>query len=370
MKNSAKKLITAFLSALLICVSLTYFGCGSRDYKATPVHLISESEAEQNPVRPIDGRDERTVVGNDALERQTSLLQIVKSGFKPVFESDSETKTVYETAVNILNRYIKNSFDEFERVHAIHDYLASAVVYDVALYNEYLSGINVGKEHDSFNLFGAIVSKKAVCDGISKAFSLMCAIEGIESALIYGEYTTEGGVAAHVWNKVKVDGNWYNADVTLDTARVDIAGEQRRYVHHGFFLISDRRNEAETFGAHRADPDYEVNPVNEATPDEGYGAYESMYIDAGGESHCAALRSEEELTALLRSVGKAKKQVAALDIQLCFEGVNEDRIGAFDYYLKTALAEVRNTDFPFDPGKGIRPYVQYPDGVILLFIYR
>ena len=39
----------------------------------------------------------------------------------------------------------------------------------------------------------------------------------------------------HGWNKVKVDGNWYNLDVTWD----DPVPDKKGHISYGYFLVSD-----------------------------------------------------------------------------------------------------------------------------------
>ena len=59
----------------------------------------------------------------------------------------------------------------------------------------------------NYNCFypeGVFDDSVAVCNGLSQAFVILCAIEGIESVKIGG--AVSGG--AHAWNKVNIDGLW------------------------------------------------------------------------------------------------------------------------------------------------------------------
>ncbi len=53
---------------------------------------------------------------------------------------------------------------------------------------------------------------------------------GIECKVIYGS-TTRGGY--HAWNQVKVDGVWYNIDVTWDDP------DSGSTIYYDYFCVSD-----------------------------------------------------------------------------------------------------------------------------------
>lgn len=363
------------ISCFIIAISAAVFLCGCSLFgksptPPTPVHLISEDEAESAPVRKIDERPSASVVGETYIKRQESLLKAVTDGCRPEFGEDgADVKEIYETALKVLNRYILNDFTEYERVHAIHDWLCSAVEYDEVLYRKYLDGETVLGENDSFHLSGVFLQNRAVCDGISKAFTFLCAIEGIESSRIVGEYYDENGAAAHAWNKVRLDGNWYNVDATLDSSRITVNGKTQTLVHHGFFCLSDEAMENETFGRHYAIKDIEFNPVNEKTPKESYPVYENLKIRIGDEQFDALVTSQQQLNEMFVAVRKSSRKVGKLDIKLKIEDVAPNVLGAYDRYIERALENVKNTDFEFTPVLSVRPYIQYPDGAMLFLIY-
>ena len=62
-------------------------------------------------------------------------------------------------------------------------------------------------------------TSRAVCDGKSKAFVLLCGIEGIECVRAFGE-SKVGGVG-HAWNYVKIGEYWYLVDTTEGDARFE-----------------------------------------------------------------------------------------------------------------------------------------------------
>lgn len=81
------------------------------------------------------------------------------------------------------------------------------------------------------NPYGGVVNGKLFCEGYARTFRYFANELGLESILVSGESFGEG----HMWNKAKIDGNWYNIDVTwMDTA---VDGEY----NDNYFLKSDDR---------------------------------------------------------------------------------------------------------------------------------
>ncbi len=78
---------------------------------------------------------------------------------------------------------------------------------------------------------GALMHGAAVCDGIAKAYKLLCDEAGIPCTVVTG---SSGG--PHAWNVVRVEGRWAHVDVTDDLAS---PGGQRP-VSRAFFGLSDQ----------------------------------------------------------------------------------------------------------------------------------
>lgn len=81
-----------------------------------------------------------------------------------------------------------------------------------------------------YNAYGALVKKSAVCEGYSRAMQLLLERFGITSVLVTGVAAGEG----HMWNAVKLDGEWYHLDVTWDDMRTDM-------ISHEYFNLSDAK---------------------------------------------------------------------------------------------------------------------------------
>ena len=184
------------------------------------------------------------------------LYKAVAWGYQPVFMgSQAENlKQIYDNAKDALSYIVSDEMSEYEKVHAIYDYIIYNVRYDHDCANaedKYVSGnlsLNEKMKYYGYYLEGIFLDKfykkdmHAVCDGKSKAFVLMCGIEGITAVRISGEATSDGkNFGGHAWNKVLLDLNgtgdkeWYFVDTTWG----DVGDDSKEFLSHAYFLLSD-----------------------------------------------------------------------------------------------------------------------------------
>ena len=184
------------------------------------------------------------------------LYKAVAWGYKPVFMgSQAENlKQIYDNAKDALSYIVSDEMSEYEKVHAIYDYIIYNVRYDHDCANaedKYVSGnlsLNEKMKYYGYYLEGIFLNKfykkdmHAVCDGKSKAFVLMCGIEGIAVVRISGKASSDGkNFGGHAWNKVLLDLNgtgdkeWYFVDTTWG----DVGDDSKEFLSHAYFLLSD-----------------------------------------------------------------------------------------------------------------------------------
>lgn len=184
------------------------------------------------------------------------LYKAVAWGYKPVFMgSQAENlKQIYDNAKDALSYIVSDDMSEYEKVHAIYDYIIYNVRYDHDCANaedKYVSGnlsLNEKMKYYGYYLEGIFLDKfykkdmHAVCDGKSKAFVLMCGIEGITAVRISGKASSDGqNPGGHAWNKVLLDLNgtgdkeWYFVDTTWG----DVGDDSKEFLSHAYFLLSD-----------------------------------------------------------------------------------------------------------------------------------
>lgn len=199
----------------------------------------------------IDGVKETMSVSTSNM-----LYKAVAWGYKPVFMGSQadNLQQIYDNAKDALSYIVSDEMSEYEKVHAIYDYIIYNVRYDHDCANaedKYVSGnlsLNEKMKYYGYYLEGIFLNKfykkdmHAVCDGKSKAFVLMCGIEGITAVRISGKATSDGqNFGGHAWNKVLLDLNgtgdkeWYFVDTTWG----DVGDNSKEFLSHAYFLLSD-----------------------------------------------------------------------------------------------------------------------------------
>lgn len=199
----------------------------------------------------IDGVKETMSVSTSNM-----LYKAVAWGYKPKFmgaQADN-LQQIYDNAKDALSYIVSDEMSEYEKVHAIYDYIIYNVRYDHDCANAedaYVSGnlsLNEKMKYYGYYLEGIFLDKfykkdmHAVCDGKSKAFVLMCGIEGITAVRISGKASSDGkNFGGHAWNKVLLDLNgtgnkeWYFVDTTWG----DVGDDSKEFLSHAYFLLSD-----------------------------------------------------------------------------------------------------------------------------------
>ena len=127
---------------------------------------------------------------------------------KPIFSKADEAvaKKAFDDKVDsITDRIIKPGMKSIQKVLAIYNYLISEVAYDAGNIN------NIGSVL-SHTAYGALVNKKAVCEGIANAFCCLAKKSGIECAFVSG--IANG--CEHAWNMIRIGQNYYHIDATWD----------------------------------------------------------------------------------------------------------------------------------------------------------
>ncbi len=161
------------------------------------------------------------------------LWWALEHNYLPIFPMEnSKAEAFYNEAKNILRQIINDDMTEYEKTLAIFEYLVDMVYYDYDAYNA------IGGDNTSANacyyLEGVFEYNRAVCDGKSKAFVLLCRIEGIECVRDWGS-AVNGGVG-HAWNYVKIDGTWYMVDTTAGDGGTPLPDVKIELVNYDFFL--------------------------------------------------------------------------------------------------------------------------------------
>lgn len=139
------------------------------------------------------------------------LWWALEHNLKPTFPLEfSKAELFYERAKMLLRDIISEGMTDYQKVLAIYDALVDTVAYDY----DAAAAPDTENFHTDvcYYLEGVFERGLAVCDGKSKAFVLLCGIEGIGAVRDFGDSRTGG--AGHAWNYVELDGYWYLVDTT------------------------------------------------------------------------------------------------------------------------------------------------------------
>ena len=217
------------------------------------------------------------------------LYYVVEQGYRPNPESGSRAAIVYENARKVLREIIPASYrpddpaqHTADKVHAVYDWIMWRVAYDNSVLG--ITDIKEAVKRSAYYLEGVLgwdmpgsaggttdIPPFAVCDGMSKACSLLCNILGIDCVRIAGTALSGGSWGGHAWNKVKLPEGWYNVDCTWGDYKIAYGFSMYEAATHEYLFLTD----AELSVDHREDtpntyPTSAVRPYN-------FYAYESEY---------------------------------------------------------------------------------------------
>ena len=128
----------------------------------------------------------------------------------------ADAKVAFEQAVQSFLGRLTPNMSEYETEKALHDMLSAHI--------EYISTSN------AHNAYGALVEKKAVCEGYAESLQYLLQRVGIQSIEVFGYGITDletGAGENHAWNIVRLDGKYYLTDLTWD--------DQKSVISYAYF---------------------------------------------------------------------------------------------------------------------------------------
>lgn len=145
-----------------------------------------------------------TIKRSYSLEYQT---QRVLEDSKISKVASDKAKSYAKQIRSILNKQTDSDMTKRQKAVAIHDYMVDKYSYDKDFRQE------------SYHFYGLLKNKKGVCQGFATLYRLFMLAEGIECECISGMATSGPGKTDyefHMWNRVKINKEWYYIDVTFD----------------------------------------------------------------------------------------------------------------------------------------------------------
>lgn len=168
---------------------------------------------------------------NNATEIEKTNVGLSKESYQYIVGgTSSQNSKEMDLAKGIIKKIIKSGMNDFDKVKAINDYMILNVSYDMENYKKHTIPAS------SYTALGAMEKKIAVCAGYAKMFSALAIAAGLECTYITGD--TPYGY--HAWNQVKVDGKWYNIDVTWNDPDCETKESGHYYCGcYEYFLLSN-----------------------------------------------------------------------------------------------------------------------------------
>jgi hypothetical protein len=169
--------------------------------------------------------------------------------YHDVDDKQSQIDAIVSSALDTLN------------IEHLSDYEKTVSIYDWIINNiEYQSLPNNGEQ----DLYGAIVQKKAVCSGYSKAFAYMLNKSGIDAYVVAGEGKTRNGTwGPHGWAIAYIDDKPYYFDITWD------AENGKPY---DWFAVTSKEFDLSHI------PNTQMGKVNAVCTDENYYIKNELYL--------------------------------------------------------------------------------------------
>lgn len=186
------------------------------------------------------------------------------SGVEPEYAlSDAEfesKKAQFDNAVNqILSKCVLYSND-YDKAVYLHDVI--------------VGGTDYVDDGDFYNAtaFGAIVNKKAICAGYSKAYKLLLNKAGIKCEYVTGTLSEGEG---HAWNIVTIQNENFWVDITLDDPVFLGANNSGVSIFYNYFGLTDEQ----FFNTHTLSDNFSYPKCE--SEDYNYYKKNGLYISGG-----------------------------------------------------------------------------------------
>ena len=135
--------------------------------------------------------------------------------------TDKEIRDINKKVDEIINTEITDDVHKKELIKTIHDYILNNTKYDVERADSNII------RYASNTAYGVLFQGYGICSGYADTMSIFLNRYDIPNYKIASEN--------HVWNAVKIDGEWLHLDLTWDDPITD---NDKDVVLHDYFLIT------------------------------------------------------------------------------------------------------------------------------------
>lgn len=154
---------------------------------------------------------------------ETSFDSLGEINIKVIHNYTEEMEIILDYKIDeIIKNKITDDMDTVNKIRIIHDYIVNNTKYD-----QNRSDKNIF-EYKSNNAYGVLIEGYGICSGYTDSMMLFLEKLNIKSYKVSSEN--------HVWNKVFINNNWYNLDLTWDDP---VNSDGSDSLEHTFFLVND-----------------------------------------------------------------------------------------------------------------------------------
>lgn len=201
--------------------------------------------------------------------------------------------------VKEITAQIDENWTPLQKALYLHDYIATHGQYDTISKVDDKSKIDERRR----DAYGMLIDGIGVCQGYTLAYRLLLKEVGIDSGTVTSDSMN------HVWNLIRIDGNWYHVDVTWDDPTEDRIGQSQ----HVYFCLSEDKLKTTNKGAHNA-PDFKYS-LNVKTDDKTFDNYywanvDSAFVPLNGKWYYLLYQSGLMQTADPTQEGSLMKQIS------------------------------------------------------------
>lgn len=160
---------------------------------------------------------------NSFSQIETSFDSLGEINIKIIHNYTEEMKIILDYKVDeIIKKELNEEMEIIDKIKIIHDYIINNTKYD-----QNRSDKNIF-EYKSNNAYGVLIEGYGICSGYTDSMMLFLEKLNIKSYKVSSEN--------HVWNKVFINNNWYNLDLTWDDP---VNSDGSDSLEHNFFLVND-----------------------------------------------------------------------------------------------------------------------------------
>jgi len=166
----------------------------------------------------------KTLVVKIAYSRYAQIMALTINPGLANFYATDEAKDLNTQINGILSNILTADMNIYDKEKAVHDYIVSHYKFDTSLTRYDL-------EHPSLSVAGLLYNQTGTCKAYAEMFNIMMTKLGIGAKMVYGS----AGGNEHIWNMVRLSGNWYMVDVTWDDPVPDRGSE----ISYSYFNRTD-----------------------------------------------------------------------------------------------------------------------------------